>query len=176
MAVAHRIYASALLEASRDKDSLAAVREEFAAFIEALADSNELRGMLLNPQVDARARSAALQAAFADADPAFRNFLVLLAEKGRLADVEEIQREFERLVAIAERVMRVELTTAQALSDEDAREILTQIEQNSGRRVEATRTVDPGLIGGLVLQAGSMRVDASVRGRLDKLREELVTR
>jgi F-type H+-transporting ATPase subunit delta len=79
-------------------------------------------------------------------------------------------------VAIEERVLRVELTTAQQLSDAEASEILAQIERVSGRRVEATRSVDPGLIGGLVLQAGSVRVDASVRGRLDRLREELVTR
>lgn len=176
MAVAHRIYASALLEAAREKGTLPAVREEFSAVVEALAASSELRGMLLNPQVDARARSAALDATFAEADPTFRNFLVLLAEKGRLADAEEVHREFERLVAIDERVMRVELTTAQELSEGEAQEILAQIEQRSGRRVEATRTVDPDLIGGLILQAGSMRVDASVRGRLDKLREELVTR
>ncbi|MCY4087606.1 MAG: ATP synthase F1 subunit delta [Actinomycetia bacterium] len=176
MAVAHRIYASALLEAAREKGTLPAVREEFSAVVEALTASSELRGMLLNPQVDARTRSGALDATFAEADPTFRNFLVLLAEKGRLADAEEVHREFERLVAIDERVMRVELTTAQELSEGEAQEILAQIEQRSGRRVEATRTVDPDLIGGLILQAGSMRVDASVRGRLDKLREELVTR
>ena len=47
-----------------------------------------------------------------------------------------------------------------------------QIEQASGRKVEASRTVDPSLIGGIVLQAGSQRVDASVRGRLERLRHE----
>ena len=52
---------------------------------------------------------------------------------------------------------------------------MSQIEQASGRTVEATRTVDPDLIGGMILQAGSLRVDASVRGRLQRLRRELVT-
>jgi F0F1-type ATP synthase delta subunit len=45
----------------------------------------------------------------------------------------------------------------------------------SGRKVEATRSVDPGLIGGIVLQVGSLRLDASVRGRLERLRRELAT-
>src|SRR5436309_3050979 len=53
--------------------------------------------------------------------------------------------------------------------------LLGQIEQASGRKVEATRTVDPELIGGIVLQVGSHRLDASVRGRLDRLRRQLVT-
>ena len=61
------------------------------------------------------------------------------------------------------------------LSEEDAAAILRQIEEASGRKVEATRKVDPDLIGGIVLQAGSLRVDASVRGRLDRLRHQLAT-
>ncbi|MFQ5425589.1 MAG: ATP synthase F1 subunit delta [Gaiellales bacterium] len=176
MAVTHRIYAKALFEAATEKQALQAVRDEFGAFAQALDESSELRGLLLNPQVDARAKQAALAAVFAEGDPTFRNFLKLLAEKGRLSGVDDIHREFERLVAIQERIIRVELTTARSLTDADAEEILEQIEQISGRRVEATRTVDPDLIGGLVLQAGSLRVDASIRGRLDKLRDQLVTR
>jgi F-type H+-transporting ATPase subunit delta len=70
----------------------------------------------------------------------------------------------------------VELTTAHELSDAEASAIVDKIEKASGRTVEATRTVDPDLIGGLILQAGSLRVDASVRGRLDRLRRELVSR
>ena len=54
-------------------------------------------------------------------------------------------------------------------------EVVGQIEQASGRTVEATRNVDPSLIGGMILQAGSLRVDASVRGRLERLRRELAT-
>ena len=104
-----------------------------------------------------------------------RNFLRLAAEKGRLGEIEEIAREFDRLMAVEERRLNVELTTAYELSDEEAHSLLQQIEEASGRKVDATRKVDPSLIGGFVLQAGSMRVDASVRGRLNRLREELVT-
>ena len=110
----------------------------------------------------------------ADADVLVRNFLRLVADKGRSGQIEEIAREFDRLMAREERRLNVELTTARELSDEEARDLLEQIEHASGRRIEATRSVDPNLIGGFVLQAGSMRVDASVRGRLDGLRQELV--
>jgi F-type H+-transporting ATPase subunit delta len=96
-------------------------------------------------------------------------------EKNRGGQLREMQREFERLMAQEERRLTVELTTAYDLSDDDARQIIAQIEQASGRPVDATRNVDPDLIGGIVLQAGSMRVDASVRGRLERLRRELTT-
>jgi F-type H+-transporting ATPase subunit delta len=134
----------------------------------------ELRSVLRNPQIDARAKAEVLTEIIGDADELIRNFLLLTAEKGRIGDVEEIAREFERLVAREERRLAVELTTAYELSDEEAADLIRQIEEASGRRVEATRHVDPSLIGGLVLQAGSLRLDASVRGRLNRLRRELV--
>ena len=99
----------------------------------------------------------------------------LLAEKGRAGEVDEIAREFERLVAREQGRLEVELTTAIELSDADAKAIVGQIEKASGKKVEATRKVDPELIGGLVLQVGSRMVDASVRGRLERLRHELTT-
>ena len=176
MAVAHSIYAKALFAAAKERGRLLEVRGDFGDLAEAVEVSADLRNLLRNPQIAARAKKAAIDAVFADADDAFRNFLKLLAEKGRLAEVGEIRREFERLVAEEERVLEVELTTARELSDAEAAEIVEQIAQASGRRIEASRTVDPSLIGGIVLQAGSFRVDASVRGRLDSLRQDLVTR
>jgi F-type H+-transporting ATPase subunit delta len=139
-------------------------------------DVPALRGVLRNPQLDPRAKADLLQELLGDAEELVRNFLRLTAEKGRLGEIEEIAREFDRLVAAEERRLKLELTTAYELSDEDARGIVKQIEQATGRTVEATRLVDPSLIGGLVLQADSLRVDASVRGRLERLRHELVTR
>jgi len=176
VAVAHRIYAQSLLDAAKGKGRLARVREEFAEFARAVRASRELRALLRNPQIDSRAKGAALGAVLAEADELFRNFVRLLADKGRIDQVEEVHEEFERLIAREERVLKLELTTAVELSDAEAEEIRKKIEKASGRKVEAVRSVDPSLIGGVVVQAGSLRVDASVRGRLNKLRRELVTR
>jgi F-type H+-transporting ATPase subunit delta len=104
----------------------------------------------------------------------FTHFLQVVAEKGRAGELEDIAKEFERLMAREERRLTVELTTARELTDSEAEAILKQIEEAAGRKVEATRSVDPDLVGGIVLQAGTLRVDASVRGRLERLRHELV--
>jgi F-type H+-transporting ATPase subunit delta len=150
------------------------VHEQLGDFAAAVHDVPELRSVLRNPQVDARAKAEVLTEILGDADELIRNFLLLTAEKGRIGDVEEMAREFERLVAREERRLNVELTTAYELSDEETADLIRQIEEASGRKVEATRHVDPSLIGGIVLQAGSLRLDASVRGRLNRLRRELV--
>jgi F-type H+-transporting ATPase subunit delta len=151
------------------------VRDQLAEFVRVAGEVPELHELLKNPQVDRRAKANALDGLLADSDELVRNFLRLLAEKGRAGEVDEIAREFERLVAREQGRLEVELTTAIELSDADAKAIVGQIEKASGKKVEATRKVDPELIGGLVLQVGSRMVDASVRGRLERLRHELTT-
>ena len=176
MAVAYRIYARALFDAAKDRDRLASVREDLGDFVAAVEEVPELRSLLRDPVLDPKEKAAALDSILGGVDELVRNFLLLVAEKNRTAQIEEIANEFDRLVAAEERRLEVELTTAFELSDKEAKSIVAQIEKASGREVDATRSVDPELIGGLILQAGSMRVDASVRGRLNRLRHDLVTR
>ena len=173
MAVAHRIYARALFDAAKEKERLSQVHEELSDFVQATREVPELRALLENPEIDHRTKQAALEELLSGGEELVRNFLVLLVEKGRAPELDEIAREVDALVAAEERRLEVELTTAYELTDAEAKEILSQIESQSGRQVEATRRVDPGIIGGFVLQAGSMLVDASVRGRFERLRQVL---
>jgi F-type H+-transporting ATPase subunit delta len=174
VAVAHRIYAEALFGAAREGGRLAEVHEALADFAAAVEESAELRAVLRNPQIEPATKARILGDLAGADEPLFTNFLHLVAEKGRAGELEEIAKEFERLMAREERRLSVELTTARELTEAEADAILQQIEQAAGRKVEATRRVDPALVGGIVLQAGSYRVDASVRGRLERLRQELV--
>lgn len=153
-----------------------AVRRDLGDFVEAERQVPELGELLRNPQLDKRAKTAAVDAVAGEADPLVLNLLRLLVEKNRAGEVAQVAEEFERMAAVEEGELSVELTTAYELSDEEARAIVGQIEQRSGRKVEANRTVDPELIGGMVLQVGSRRVDASIRGRIEQLGRDLRTR
>ena len=175
MAAAQRLYARALFEAAREQNRVDDVVTELGDFAEAVRTVPELRSLLENPQLDPAAKRAALADLLGDADPLVRNFLLVLAEKGRAGELDEIARELDDLVAREAGRLNVELTTAFELSEEEADGIVKQIEQASGRTVEATRSVDPALVGGIVLQEGTYRVDASVRGRLERLRRTLVS-
>ena len=150
------------------------MHEALGDFAAALTESPELRAVLRNPQLESTAKAAILADLAGDEEPLFTHFLRVVAEKGRAAELDDIAKEFERLMAREERRLTVELTTARELTDAESKAILKQIEDAAGRKVEATQKVDPGLVGGIVLQAGSLRVDASVRGRLERLRQELV--
>jgi F-type H+-transporting ATPase subunit delta len=176
MAVAHRIYARALYEAAHEQGRVDVARDELAELAAALDAVPELQAFLANPQLDPGAKASVLDEITADADPIVRNFVRLVASKGRGGQLESIAEEFEAIVDREQGRLKVELTTAYELDDAEAEAIVAKIEKSSGRTVEATRSVDPDLIGGMILQAGSLRVDASVRGRLNGLRRELVTR
>ena len=175
MAVAHRVYAEALLEAAKDAGRLDLIRKEFDEFAETLEEFDELRRFLVNPQIESQSKRGALEDLLAKADPLLLNFMRLLADKGRIGEVAPVHEEWTRLLAREERVLELELTTAIELSEAEAAKVVKQIEEASGRSVVATRTVDSNLIGGIVVQAGSLRLDASVRGRLEQLREELTS-
>jgi F-type H+-transporting ATPase subunit delta len=176
VAVVHRTYARALFEAARDQGRVDAARDQLAELAAALETSPGLEAFLANPQLDPGAKASVLEEVTAGADPVVRNFVRLVASKGRAGQLRPIAEEFEAIVDREQGRLKVELTTAYGLDQDEADAIVSKIEQASGRTVEATRSVDPELIGGMILQAGSLRVDASVRGRLDRLRRELVNR
>ena len=149
--------------------------EELADLARALEDVPELSALLENPEIEPHLKADVLDKVLGGADELVRNFVRLVIEKGRAGEIREIAAEFDTLVAAEEGILDVALTTAHELSDADFDRIRSDIEQKSGRKVQASRTVDPDLIGGIVLQAGSMRLDASVRGRLERLRQQLAT-
>ena len=176
MAVAHRTYARALFEAAKEEGRLDSVQEQLTDFVAAVDQVQELRSVLESPELDSRAKVALLDQVLGDADELIRNFVRLLTEKGRSGEIREIAREFEALVAQEQGILDVELTTAVELSQKDFDALVARVGKASGRKVRASRVVDPSLVGGLVLQVGSRRLDASIRGRLERLRQELTTR
>ena len=149
------------------------MHEQLQQLRDAFGSAPDMTALLENPEIDSRLKADVLAEVAYGSDEVVVNFLRLIAEKGRAAELADIVEELDVLVAQEERILDVELTTATTLSDVAFGRILGRIEAASGRKVQAERKVDPDLIGGIVLQAGSMRLDASVRGRLDRLRHDL---
>jgi F-type H+-transporting ATPase subunit delta len=175
VAVAQRMYARALFEAAQEVNRVDAAAADLAELAGAMDEVPELRAFLRNPQIEPAGKAEVLEQLTAEADELVRNFVRLVAEKGRAGELPEISNELDALVAQAQNRLTVELTTSYELSDDEAKSIVDTIEKASGRKVEATRTVDPNLIGGIVLRIGSHLADGSVRGRLERLRQELAT-
>src|SRR5687767_4453920 len=169
------MYARALFQAAREQGRLEELASELRELAAAITDTPQLRAFLRNPQIDPPEKASVLEQLTEGGSDLIRNFVRLTVEKGRAGELADISVELDALVAKEQNRLAVELTTAHELSDDDARSIVERIEQASGRTVEATRSVDPSLVGGMVLQIGSFRADGSVRGRLERLRQELTT-
>ena len=118
MSVVDRVYARALFEAALEANRLDLVREQLQQLVTAEAEVPELRELLRNPQLDPRARAAALEDLLSGGEEVLRKFLLVLVDKGRTGELEEIAREFDRLFARHEGIVR-ELDRGGELGPED---------------------------------------------------------
>lgn len=166
-------YAEAVFEAARDAGAVDVVAGDLAGFSEAVAGSDDLRAVLHDPKIDTRAKKGIVGSLTEGAHPVVVNFLQVLLDRGRMADFPDIVEAFERRVSLAEDRLQVEAITAVPLPEDLRARIVEQIQQKTGAAVDLTETVDPEIVGGLVLQIGESVVDGSVRHRIDELRETL---
>jgi ATP synthase F1 delta subunit len=170
-----RVYAGALYEAAVDAGKVAEVRRDLDAIVEALAQSDELRDLLLDEQMPVEEKKQVLMRLTEGGEILVRNFLRLLVDKRREPVFEEAALIFEERAERDAGVVNVELTTAVPVSD-GVRESLTRsLEQSLGKKVELTLTVDPQVLGGVKLRIGDRIADASLRQRLESLRTRLVS-
>jgi F-type H+-transporting ATPase subunit delta len=168
-----RVYAEALFAAADDAGRVERVQADLGAFDDALRGSPQLRGAMLNPQIDRASKARVLDGLTAGGDQLVVNALRLMLQKGRIALTADMRREFERLAAEAARVVDVEVTSAVPLGDEAEHELLARVRQATGRRVRLVKSIDADVLGGLVLRIGDVVLDASLRARVAQLREQL---
>jgi F-type H+-transporting ATPase subunit delta len=106
--------------------------------------------------------------------PPALNLVLLLAERGRLAAAPAVAAEYKRLVDRERDVVVATVTSAIPLEPAELEAIGRRVREMTGARAEIAALVDPGLIGGLTVRIGDRLIDASVRGRLERLRDQIV--
>jgi F-type H+-transporting ATPase subunit delta len=102
-----------------------------------------------------------------------RNLALLLAERGRFAILPSVAAEYDALVRESRGIVAATVTTPAPLSEKELAAVRARVEQLAGANVELTTTTDPRLLGGLTVRIGDDLIDASVQGRLERLRGTL---
>jgi F-type H+-transporting ATPase subunit delta len=170
-----RVYATALFEAAKDSGKLDAIRDQLGQFVDALTENREMQIFLFSPYFSSAEKIEGLKRAVSDAEPELVNFLELLIEKHRMPVIFRIRRQFDALWAKENKRLGVTVTSAVELDPEIAKRIGAEIEEQTGNTVELESRVDPGILGGLVVQVGNMILDTSIRNRLEKLRKSVAS-
>jgi F-type H+-transporting ATPase subunit delta len=168
-----RVYADALFEAAKDADALDRVHEELDAFADAMNESHDMRVFFFSPYFSSVEKRDAIRATVDGASDEFVNFLELLAEKHRMPAIFAIRRRFDELWAEERRRLEVILTSAVELDPKVVDQVGKEVERQTDREIDLEATVDPEILGGLVLRVGNMVLDASLRSKLERLRKEV---
>ena len=164
-------YATALFELARDERQLEAVGASLAALKEGLRQSDSLRELTTSPLVgreDALKAVKAVSAAMG-LDAITGNFLGVLAQNRRLSQLGSVIRFFNLLAAAHRGETTAEVTSARPLDDDQIAALKSNLKSRLGRDVAVDLSVDPAILGGLVVQVGSQMIDGSIRTKLNNL-------
>jgi F-type H+-transporting ATPase subunit delta len=164
-------YAMALFELARDEKRLESVGASLASLRRALDESGDLRQLIASPLVSRdEAKNAVAAAAEAmQLDPITANFLGVLAQNRRLAQLPAVIRAFNGLAARHRGETHAEVTSAHPLADDQVAALKQNLRTRVGRDVAVELNVDPALLGGLVVKIGSQMIDGSIRTKLNNL-------
>jgi F-type H+-transporting ATPase subunit delta len=168
-----QVYARSLFEVASEQDKVDLVREQLGQFADALAESRELQTFFFSPYFSTEEKKDGLRRTVTDADEVVRNFLELLVENHRMPAVFRVRRAYDRLWQEANKLLPVQITSAIELDPSIAERIGDEIGRQTGRTVQLTSTIDPDVIGGIVLRVGNSILDASIRTRLENLRKQV---
>lgn len=164
-------YASALFDLAAESGTVTAVESDLDRLSAALKESADLRSLTTNPEVSRDAAEAAVGgvAQLLQLSDLTRNFLGVLAQNRRLSALPSMIRAFNTIAAAQRGEVTAEVSSAHALSDAQLASLKDKLTAREGRTVKLSTSVDPDLLGGLVVTIGSKRIDGSIRTRLNTL-------
>jgi F-type H+-transporting ATPase subunit delta len=169
-----RRYADAAFEVAVRDGTVDVWRAELQAAAATLG-SGELEDVLGNPATPLDQRAAAAERIFAGLSRPVRNLILLLLRRGRIEQLPRVAAEFARLDDKRMGLIHATATTAAPLGPEERQAITARLEELTGGTVALETAVDPGILGGVVVRVGDRLIDGSVRGRLERLRNQLAS-
>lgn len=170
-------YAEALADALEDSapSRRLLLREKLEAFRDLMADSFDVRNVLLNPSVTAADRATVLAELMEkmDAEPELRKFLALVSERGRMAELADIVDAYGAVDDARRGLLRAQVVSAVELSADSIEQIRHALQRRLDRQIELDVQVDPAVIGGVRTTVGSLVFDGTIATELARLRERL---
>ena len=150
-------------------------RSELDSAAEVIAEERIGRA-LANPSIPLETRTATAEATFGGmVGRGVLNLIGLMLRRGRIQELPRLAAEFRRLDDERQGIARATVTSTLPLEPDEVSALQERLASSTDRRVELDLKVDPSLLGGLVVRLGDRLVDGSVRSRLERLRNHLVS-
>ena len=164
-------YASALFDLASEQGNVSAVESDLESIGEAIRVSDDLAALIRNPRISRDAAAGAMNgiARLLKLSPLTQNFLGVLSGNRRLGKLPEIVRAFASIAAAQRGEVSAEVTSAHPLSAAQLSALSAKLKAREGKEVKLKASVDPAILGGLVVRIGSRQIDSSIRTRLNTL-------
>lgn len=168
-------YARALFEVALEKKQLEPVEADLGSLKESYEQSQEFSALIDSPVISTEAKQRAFSASFNKRlqEITFR-FVTLLISKNREMLLMQIVEEFGELLDQHRGIVRGDVYSVTPLSDEQVKNLVAQLNRMTGKNVVITRRLDKNLLGGIVIKLQDKVFDASLRNKLEKLRQTLI--
>jgi ATP synthase F1 delta subunit len=167
------VYARSLFEVAKEQGKLDEVRAQLGELADAMDADRELQVFFFSPYFSPQEKQDGLDRAVSGAEPILVNFLKLLIENHRMPVIFRVRRGYDELWEQENRLLPVQITSAVELDAGTVAQIGDRIAEQTGRRVDLSASVEPDILGGIVVRVGNQVLDASVRNRLEQLRKQV---
>ncbi len=168
-----RRYTTAVFELAKSTNKLAQVGKDLEALQGLLAEQGSLAKMLGAKNLSHADQIAVIKDLGKKFDSLTLNFLMLIAQNGRLEYLSEITSAFQDRIAEENGELKAEITSAQKLAVEQLAAIAKDLSAKTGKTVKITENVKPEIIGGLIVKIGARMFDYSIKSRLTRLKNKL---
>jgi len=177
MPLVDRRYAEALADAAEEKNVLEATKEDLAVFAGMYCNDSEVKKFFMAPEIERNDKKNILKNIFKDKPQTLLlPFLQLLIDKGRIKNIPGIYKEFVAIADKRKKVLHMEIKSATAIDDAQLARLKEKYQKEyNAAYVEASITVEPELLGGIVVQIGDKVIDGSIKGRLQGLKDATIS-
>ncbi len=167
-------YAKAVLSLSTDLKQADKVNEDMQLIASTINESKELQSLLKSPVVKSKIKKSALLAVFSNINKTSQSLINQLIENKRLPLLSEVAKQYTILFDLSKGIQIAKVTTAIPLTKDLEQKVLAKVKEITGKNVTLKNTIDPSIIGGFILRVGDKQFDASISGKMNNLRRELI--
>ncbi len=167
------VYSRSLFEVAKEQGKLDEVREQLGQFADAMQADRDLQVFFFSPYFSTQEKEDGLDRAVSGADETIVNFLKLLIENHRMPVIFRVRRGYDDLWEQENKLLPVQVTSAVELDTGTVKQIGDRIAEQTGQKVDLSASVEPDILGGIIVRVGNQVLDASVRNRLEQLRKQV---